>query len=1723
MNQEVICEILTDAGKQGKITLLSALYSYDKILQQRQIDKLSIAGTNLYKILLIWGRDKNNLWWEKYDKEFGRDSGALKLDELISAKNKADPPSFDEKSALQFLKTIKEQEQKAEQNSKLLSSLKESLSFGQKDFDNELKSFKETLPKFKDFNEQLKKPVEKTIDTSMFRAELFVKKISKLYLKKFWKNWWRDLGGITKFYKESLLKKTFYALTSHVHNSLRLKLLAEKSTKTLGTIKLRMYFEAWTQYKLLNLRKELSLKIADKMFMKKIWEIWKKEMRKTEILKTMKYTANFIHKQWLLKKSFLALARHVNKSMNMRVLEDKAINKINNLKLGVYFTAWLEFNKIRLEEKLSEEFSKKIADKFYMKKIWRLWKREMKRVEKLREIKKSVHMIHNQWLIKNSLYGLVWNVNRNTNLKMLEMKAIEKIENIERKVYFQSWLEYNRIKLIKKINGLKGDAIEQKADRKLLVKTIAGWNEVAQWYKCTAVLSSKRIIPKIVQSWKKYTRKMRMIKYIYSTYDEKSKKSLKVNSFNNWHQKFKILNKRRENKIISSKMIRKKLLKKYISQWTKKYSNKVKKHHISHIGAKFFFDKTLTNYWQIWRKLFLKRITIEIKSENYGRREETLIRKAMKGWFLAQPIIRIQNQRLRRIREEYAINLAKKSIKAWRDNIVYHKTKIQLYNHLHKSIEVIKKRQIIKAMKIYSEWKIKQNQRDSMLVTQVYRLRKETIMKKWYNRALLFSSCRYFEEAMFRYQKRCFIKKLAQNLEMQHLTLAYLDIHREQNLIKTVFTNWQGWILKKKSLKSRYLKFKLISHKYKLLKPFARWKRAYFGIACAFQSRFLYLKNQVFQWWANITQRKHVELEMQAEMIEKCKNREKSRVFYSWLCAAIKRQQAIFNANSLMTIRLQKWFDMWRKEFAWKMHKNEAINYIQSANSLYNQRRALFILKNNADYSQEKKNMNEKAFYMYKMKVAGKVISIWHENAKEFSSNNVEVNKILVKVNKRIITEAFKSWLGAVSHKFSKMKAVKWMEAQLGIKSLKNSMKKWNKEAKSARAKENLDNCFEKIYDNILKKRCLKCWIVKSSNRKTLKSKENALKSLSNTNTLSRCLKSWTSEVKYKIETSTKREKINKNFIKKLKSKILKSWRDLSVDRKVIIDKLIKFKKNCSLKLSSKILKEVHSYADKKIIFKEKLGSASNSINKSRKLFAINKLHENANKKINAKEMINTANKFRKIFLTKKAIISLAHNTELSKSIKLKTSEFVSSIEFILNHFKLQNSFSIVKGIFFNEKEMLGTAEKELKTCSLRRVIQGWLREARTKANLILKKEILLKKRNEKIEKETLETWQNMMKLSFAVKKFSYKLKRKSTKKFFSKWRSQFKCIEFIKQKKFLIKSKIFKSIKNYAKTSHDTIKKLEFSATIKNTNFSYVVFNAWKSYYLKNKNAEELRIKFESKTEDLVKKILKSWHEWAQKFRKNIETATAFIKKKENDILKKYYQIIRTNYKQLAFKRHLEGFLLRKSMISWLEFVNIDKKYELIAEAAHEQFLKQKTIAFFKNLKLLLTLKQKKEINHEKIYYIFCKKAFNQFRLAFYASRASKSSKIKATQHIHAIRKLKVLYSWKLWLQQRFEAHITVEENMVKAYEHYHRSLISRAFYGWDNEISSSGVKKTRSIMHSIFSAWKIATRESSLLKRYLRESNISERYMRTSRDHPESALVTLRSVSSVGSISSQ
>ena len=92
----------------------------------------------------------------------------------------------------------------------------------------------------------------------------------------------------------------------------------------------------------------------------------------------------------------------------------------------------------------------------------------------------------------------------------------------------------------------------------------------------------------------------------------------------------------------------------------------------------------------------------------------------------------------------------------------------------------------------------------------------------------------------------------------------------------------------------------------------------------------------------------------------------------------------------------------------------------------------------------------------------------------------------------------------------------------------------------------------------------------------------------------------------------------------------------------------------------------------------------------------------------------------------------------------------------------------------------------------------------------------------------------------------------------------------------------------------------------------------------------------------------------------------------------------------------------------------------------------------------------------------------------------------------------------------------------MLTACSHYRKRLMAKAFYGWETEITEFSFKRRRSVLHTLFSAWKIYARENVLLKKYLKESNLPEKYLRTSRDIPNTPRDTLRSISSLGSLAS-
>ena len=95
---------------------------------------------------------------------------------------------------------------------------------------------------------------------------------------------------------------------------------------------------------------------------------------------------------------------------------------------------------------------------------------------------------------------------------------------------------------------------------------------------------------------------------------------------------------------------------------------------------------------------------------------------------------------------------------------------------------------------------------------------------------------------------------------------------------------------------------------------------------------------------------------------------------------------------------------------------------------------------------------------------------------------------------------------------------------------------------------------------------------------------------------------------------------------------------------------------------------------------------------------------------------------------------------------------------------------------------------------------------------------------------------------------------------------------------------------------------------------------------------------------------------------------------------------------------------------------------------------------------------------------------------------------------------KYRALQKWIAKLEKVAEDKIREEEEKQKmAIKHNQATLLKKAINGW-KETSQEGITKfKREKLHSLFTSWKLMSREKKLLKQYLKQANIDEKYAQT------------------------
>ena len=651
----IVLEILDQAQSNGKITLLSTLHSYKSVISKHEILNYSPEGSEIYKTLLNWGREKQVDWHKKYAEKFGKKE-KLELKDLTDSE-------------------ISNQQSKKQ--------IKSDAAF--EDFPKTEKiSLNFELP-IQEFRKNIKNNPKKTLASSFFTLQLRKKSL------KSWVGWLKEI--------QTERKKSEKSLNKTKKNLKAQKFSNEKSIKKA--------LEGWTKATLFAIRKKVADSVNLSFLKKKIWNGWKKALKKREILKGMAFTAKYIHDQWLQKKVILALARKVHSSMIFTIKLAQISEKRKSFVAQKCIQCWRVYINYRLTKQIlnlkssslarknlickgfkkfeigtllmkAENDLNKKAKKFYKQKVFNkvvhVWfsfisAQLQKKIfhnksttfyEKNLKIKIFCNLIKIQRHWKQAFQEIVLDVKKNKQKKIFfEWKNKSKFDEkdkFSKKFYFlcyilffqyfnQSSFEFHKNlrtrgqKKIKFSNFQLQRYIKEKImiywknyTSQILLKKqnfrlnrlkiiFLSWNsqikQLVYNKNKESVFQNKKtqlFLSKIVKLWFKKYSKIRKTKRVYKEYCLTKQKFGLYSKLQLWLKKLKIKLRHKKEKSLVPMFSRKLIFYKYLSIWNKKYLKIKKKKKLAHKSEKFLIENLTLKSWTKWRKTFLDQLKLNYKS-----------------------------------------------------------------------------------------------------------------------------------------------------------------------------------------------------------------------------------------------------------------------------------------------------------------------------------------------------------------------------------------------------------------------------------------------------------------------------------------------------------------------------------------------------------------------------------------------------------------------------------------------------------------------------------------------------------------------------------------------------------------------------------------------------------------------------------------------------------------------------------------------------------------------------------------------------------------------------------------------------------------------------------------------------------------------------------------------------------------------------------------------------
>lgn len=1678
---DALAEILHDAQASGRLNLLNVLHSYKKVTEKLNILDYSEEGVEIYKTLLHWGRERNPNWDEKYTLFFPKNDEKLLIQDL-------EIPSKTQMPAL----TLK--------------------------FSSGDNSFQVSLPSFKSFQQKFKESSPKhTLAQALNTSHL---------KKKAWKYW-------VYFFQASKAEK------------LNTRKMQDKAVKSLKAHKLwsdntkRKTIQRLSKNNLYELRKMIAGKMHCELLQKKMWKFWRNALKKREILKGMKFTACFIHNQWLMKKVFLVLARNVHNSMVILIKKRQIIQMVENNKKILSMQGWRIYVNSRLKKKILYLKSHHIKEKFFKARGLKKWQLGIEVLKddnmqnslcRAHYCQKTSIKVFNCWLrfmIENSRQtlkmeqadqffkiSLIKNIFTEYKLMIVKLKEIrsKKLNYVQlkkKKSLFEAWKVVHSQTKIPQVNSryiflayyafiyphksldfprkVFGRKKRLNLSEKILQEYIKK-NLFICWRDHIKIFVEKKHkifisrVQKNFSSWKFTAHKRQMHKYIIlklktcrnkkkthkiftswaSTYLKISENKRKYKQYCTQKRQIRIttvctkwltktitkIRHKKENVLIPV-FYRQTFLSKYLKKWVKKFKRMQRKHELQHRGQRFLLDLRMKKNWNIWRKRFLENLRIEYKTGKVQNLyENKLVIKCFKAWKVRNARKINSGAGKRKAEEQLEYVRKVKSIFGWKQFFSYSKSKKSLYAQLESDRGKSLSKKILNYWQIYAQYRIKSKNRDQITYSALYMIRKKYLLNRWYNKALLLSSMRYFENIFNNLQKKQVIFQIHRFIEMQKVTLAYLEIFREEARVKTAFSAWRRILRKKKLLIRRAQEFTKIKKKFAKIKPFMAWTRQYEKAKQKVKkfadilvesgnfekkSRFFlwkkrvirknqhresyfhrgnYLKKICYCVLKCLLSKKNINASLAQDLLQKKKVITCRKIIKGWRKVnkiSIRNKNIIANAQKN---RIKKFLQFWATFAEERIIIKEKVMKVKKICEKQKKIRVLKELKNFIQYKNEIKNQYCLANRLYKENFLKKIVSRWLQFSKLkiiHSRKYSDISRKISKNHKKYLTETiFNCWIQRLKEKIGKQQKVLKFRKKIVMKFMKTIL---------ATMRAYKDN--SKIKTETVKKARVK----EQGNIKKQIFKSFAL---------------------FKEKAQIKKERLNRalhfrNFVL-----IKKMFKSMCVYTQSVLKGYQKFSDLVNSKKlleKNKRLKEIkedtlHKYKVNELKYEFQSSQTIKILGKSLKLLNLNSSTKKSFK--NRKEL---SEKHYNSSLLYKYFIRIFNFSSSCKERKLQCQAPLEDIFAMLERSQKFSTFSLLKSLYVSSQIKLHQAFESIQYSILSRLFIAWHSVAQYRISNSQKLIKAKKVRARILKKGVFSAWGKIHELKILGKKLAINHEYQRLENFFRLWKIEMRIKEIEARREQKYKVYAFAGLQIYAEKTYQAMS------------------------HLKRVNIYE--------TFKFMKKVVAEWHKYAE------------IKVKSRKVLLDYKK------KNLRYVMNALKNCYYRSLIS-LEV------YERCQKNALGRFLRNWHKALKRRQKGKKILGKRLE---EKALLI-------KFEYFARWKPSSVHSSLEKTR-----------------IKNEYEEFITRKsadeaEKLKAAEEHYECYLISKSFYAWDNSISEHSIKRKRAFMHSIFMGWKIVTRENSLLRKYLIESNLSERYLRSSREIQ--GISTLKSVSSIGSLTS-